>query len=558
MIAVPSAVKVEPLQRTQRASGMAQYRIRDAAVFAGAGLLGLGTGLPVRDFADAALALMSNTSIDSFAAAVKQGEEATIELTRDYDGNIAPLITTVNEVVMTHRMSLREGYSLEAQIVRNSGGEINGYAIAHELLKRGAELLVGLTSDELKIVRSSIAAIYSAYLSDPGSVEAMMPEVVTGLFELKMHLLDLDQGVREALLELRSDLLLLDGRRILPPWEGPDSWLLRAEYGVAPFHPARMSELDDIDDWATTSDRLAIRLLFGRGGAGKTRLALETVARHRQKGWRAGFLGRHDSGSIRNALSRLFSEGPSCLLIVDYAETRRDELVPIIEEAAAFKGERCRILLIARAKAEWWDLLCRSTARVASVMESLSSSYELGPLPSDTAIRESLYQQAVEAYGHALSSTVPQSTKIELNDDAYALPLFVHLAALANVRGRQLARGDELLDDVISRERRFWDTRVQALGLNAQRHSALVSQAVALVTLIGGCRTRTRVRDLVATVPLAVGLPAIDLDAISRMLCEIYPSPEDLGSLRPDVLGEELVAAELAMEPNLFTRAIDA
>ena len=537
---------------------MAHYGFRDAAIFAGAGLLGLGTGLPVRDFADAALALISNTSVDSFAAAIKKGEEASNALISEYDGDILPLITTVNEVVMTHRMSLRAGYALEALVVRNSGGEINGFAIADELLKRGADLLVGLTSHELKIVHSSIAAIYLAYLRDPGSVEAMMPDVVAGLFELKMHLLDIDSGISAALLELRSDLLLSDGRRILPPWQGPDSWLLRAEYGVAPFHPARKKELDDIDHWANTGDRLAIRLLFGRGGAGKTRLALETVARHRQKGWRAGFLGRHDSGSIRNALSRLFSEGPSCLLIVDYAETRRDELVPIIEEAAAFNGERCRILLIARAKAEWWDMLCRSTARVASVMESLSSSYELGPLPTETAIRKSLYEQAVEAYSHELNGGVPQSSRLELNDDAFALPLFVHLAALATVRGRQLARGDELLDDVISRERRFWDTRIDALGLNAQRYSALVSQAVALVTLVGGCRNRARVRDLVATVPLAVGLPAIDLDAISRMLCELYPSPEDLGSLRPDVLGEELVAAELAMEPELFTRAIDA
>ena len=134
----------------------------------------------------------------------------------------------------------------------------------------------------------------------------------------------------------------------------------------------------------------------------------------------------------------------------------------------------------------------------------------------------------------------------------------MHLAALASVRGRRLTRGDQLLEDVISRERRFWDRRIEAVGLNAQRHSALVSQAVALVTLVGGCRSRARVRELVSTVPLAVGLPAIDLEAISRMLCELYPSPEDLGSLRPDVLGEELVAVELEGDPSLYIRAIDA
>lgn len=537
---------------------MTQHRFRDAVVFAGAGLLGLATNLPVRDFADAALVLVTNTSVDSFTKAIREGEEAISALTRDFEGDIASLSTTVSEVVMKHRMGLREAYSFEAQAVRLSGGDINGQAIAEELMSRGADLLVGLAPHEQKIVRSSIAAIYRSYLRDPGSVEAMMPDVVAGLFELKTQLSDLDQGVRDILMELRSDLLLSDGRRILPPWQGPDSWLLRAEYGVAPFHPARTDELDGTLHWATGGDPLAVRLLFGRGGAGKTRLALEAVSGLRQKGWRAGFLGRHDAGTLRAALARIFSEGKRCLLIVDYAETRREELEPVIEEAAGFVGERCRILLIARAKAEWWDMLCRSTARVASVMDSLSSSYELGPLASDVAVRKSLYEQAVNAYGLALNSRVAPKTDLDFNNDTFSLPLFVHLAALASVRGRQLARGDELLDDVISREKRFWDTRVEALGLNAQRHSALLSQAIALVTLVGGCRSRSRVRDLVSSVPLAAGLPAIDLEAIAGMLCELYPTPEDLGSLRPDVLGEELVSTELAMEPDLFSRAINA
>ncbi len=537
---------------------MAQSRFKDAAVFAGAGLLGLGTGLPVRDFADAALALASNTPADSFAAAVRRGEVAAVMLAREFDGDIAPLTATVCEVAMTYRLGLREAYALEAKAIRLGGGTIDGRAVANELMVRAADLLVSLTTQECQIVRASLAAIFSAYLRDPSSVEAMMPDVVAGLFGLEMRLSALDEGVRTALLELRSDLLLSDGRRILPPWQGPDSWLLRAEYGIAPFHPARSDELNDIDAWSEGPDRLAIRLLFGRGGAGKTRLALEAVTRRRRQGWRAGFLGRHEAGALRGPLSRLFSERQPVLLIVDYAETRREELVPVIEEAAGFAGERCRILLVARAKAEWWDVLCRSTAHVASVMGSLSSSYELGPLPSDTAVRESLYRQAVEAYAQALDCTLEVPPKIELEDDAFALPLYVHLAALAGVRGRRLTRGNQLLEDVISRERRFWDRRIEAVGLNAQRHSALVSQAVALVTLVGGCRSRARVRELVSTVPLAAGLPAIDLEAISRMLCELYPSPEDLGSLRPDVLGEELVAVELEGDPSLYIRAIDA
>jgi len=531
---------------------------KDAAVFAGAGLLGLGTGLPVRDFADAALALTTNGSGKSFAAALTQGTEAAETLAEQFDGDATPLIATVREVAMAHRMSLREAYALEAESVRARGGAIEGRVVADKLMTRAGGLLVGLAPSERQLVRDALASIYHAYLRDPSSVEAMMPDVVATLFGLEDRLARLDEHVRRALMELRTNLLLSDGRRILPPWQGPDSWLLRAEYGVAPFHPARSDALEDISDWSGGPERLAVRLLFGRGGAGKTRLALEAVARHRGRGWRAGFLGRHDSGTLRGALSPLFSGKQPVLLVVDYAETRREELTTVIEEAAGFVGERCRILLVARAKAEWWDMLRRSSASVGHIMGSLASTVELGPLSSDMSVRESLYRQAVEAYGNAVGGRRQPLPEIDLAGDDFTLPLHVHLAALSGVRGRFLASGDQLLKDVVTRERRFWDRRIETLGLDPERYGALMSQAVALVTLVGGCRHLARVRELVSAAPLATGLPAIDVAAISRLLCELYPTPEDLGALRPDLLGEELVAVELEEEPGLYARALNA
>lgn len=537
---------------------MTLSRFKDAAVFAGAGLLGLGTGLPVRDFADAALALGDDGAGGGFTAAVTHGVAAADTLAARFEGDAAPLIATVREVAMTHRMGLREAYALEAASVRAHGGAVDGYAVADALMTRAAKLLVGRAPSENQLVRDALAAIYHAYLRDPSSVEAMMPDVAATLFALDDRLTALDAHVREALRMLRTDLLLSDGRRILPPWQGPDSWLLRAEYGVTPFHPARADALEAISAWSEGPDRLSVQLLYGRGGAGKTRLALETVAHHRRRGWRAGFLGRYEGEGLRPALTPLFDGEQSVLLVVDYAETRREELVPLIEEAAGFLGKRCRLLLVARAKAEWWDVLCRSSAAVGRVMGALASSYELGPLSAETTVRESLYRQAATAYGHALDVQNPPRPDIDLSGDAFALPLNVHLAALSGVRGRVLESGDELLADVVTRERRFWDRRIDSLGLDVERHGALVSQAVALVTLVGGCRHRARVRELIASAPLAAGLQAVDVAAIARLICELYPSPEDLGALRPDLLGEELVALELAEEPALYDRAMHA
>ncbi|MBK6958974.1 MAG: hypothetical protein IPH22_12195 [Nitrosomonas sp.] len=70
-----------------------------------------------------------------------------------------------------------------------------------------------------------------------------------------------------------------------------DSQLLRAEEGLVPFDSARQPDLDNLNAWLDdTRYSLAVRLVTGVGGLGKTRLALELCQQRLKSNWHVGIL----------------------------------------------------------------------------------------------------------------------------------------------------------------------------------------------------------------------------------------------------------------------------
>jgi len=112
-----------------------------------------------------------------------------------------------------------------------------------------------------------------------------------------------------------------------------------------------------------------VRLVTGRGGVGKTRLALQVAA-----GWDAPgrvwlmVAARREAGAL--AAARGVTTGP-VLLVVDYAETRAglgDLLRAVLEDQG-----RVRVLLVARSAGEWWERLAEeSAAAVAGLLGEAS------------------------------------------------------------------------------------------------------------------------------------------------------------------------------------------
>ncbi|HRC86345.1 MAG TPA: tetratricopeptide repeat protein, partial [Thermoanaerobaculia bacterium] len=152
-----------------------------------------------------------------------------------------------------------------------------------------------------------------------------------------------------------DDILRVAFRRWVPELS-PPSALLRPEYGVVPFH-GREQELESLLRWARSADRFAVTLLTGPGGMGKTRLAQEVGLVLSKEGWVAGFLPEQTPVNPEELWTALGWPVGRILLIVDYAEIRRQRLVPLLRFLLTVRTGPVRLLLLARAAHDWWDQL---------------------------------------------------------------------------------------------------------------------------------------------------------------------------------------------------------
>ncbi len=206
--------------------------------------------------------------------------------------------------------------------------------------------------------------------------------------------------------EERRDSLLLLPRKIWQRNLSPPGALLQAEYGVVPFH-GREKELEALRSWCEDDCVVAVRLCTGPGGMGKTRLAIETCRQMRERGWQAGLLPYPDERPPAQVWHALTQRGGPALVVVDYAETRRQLLVHLLREAhasaAGRSGYRIRLILLARAALDWWDQLKTEGDGVGDLLSGPATSlYSLDPPALSVEERRSIYHQAGTAFSEQL------------------------------------------------------------------------------------------------------------------------------------------------------------
>ena len=165
-----------------------------------------------------------------------------------------------------------------------------------------------------------------------------------------------------------------DIRELLP------SHLLQARYEIVPYVDTT-GLLAEMLHWCLgegayeeTPRTTAGRLLFGPGGQGKTRLMIELARKLRDEhGWLAGFAEppRHPGDQAEmtdreQSIAQVLSGGeePGVLMILDYAEGRRDEVVKLARLARPRPREGVRpvrVVLLSRGDAWWQDLYGQET-----------------------------------------------------------------------------------------------------------------------------------------------------------------------------------------------------
>ncbi|MFD9069806.1 trypsin-like peptidase domain-containing protein, partial [Streptomyces lasiicapitis] len=175
--------------------------------------------------------------------------------------------------------------------------------------------------------------------------------------------------------------------------------LLRADAEAVAFH-GRDAELADLRAWCEDKpDALAIRVMTGPGGQGKTRLARRLADILGWAGWVTGHLRSDltddpfldgtppDFTTLNTALP--------LLLVVDYAETRPRLLRRLITHLHRSR-HRVRLLLLARSDGAWRTGSFQAVPDVRDLLEE-APVIPLGPLiPAGKPAqdRQSAFQQA--------------------------------------------------------------------------------------------------------------------------------------------------------------------
>ena len=350
----------------------------------------------------------------------------------------------------------------------------------------------------------------------------------------------------------------------LPPRRArqSSSFLLGARYGVVAFRPRE--ELEQLRAWAVSGEDVDVGVLTGAGGVGKTRLARELCATLAGEGWVTGPLApRPDPEQI----ARLARVDVGVLVVVDdYAEARRGDVVSLLEQLARpMSGQPRRLLLSARQLGDWWTEL-QNDCTDSEVRDLLASALtiELGAAEETVADRTDAYRDAVDAYAQHTGRALTDLVLPDLSDRLFETLLFIHMAALSALPGGEEApsaslgsiRAD-LLASTLQREQRYWArfAKANVPPLLIDRH--VQARAVAVATLAASTTTKTPAGEDQTATLLEVLSDDIGSDValrrrVARWLHDLYPARASwIVPLEPDLLGEALVADMLNGAPWL-------
>ncbi|MGW5341945.1 hypothetical protein [Streptomyces sp. NPDC004050] len=377
----------------------------------------------------------------------------------------------------------------------------------------------------------------------------------------------------------RGDLATAGGR----PSRSPAALLL-ARRAVVPFR-GRAELLEQLTAWARQPGFDAV-LVHGPGGQGKTRLAHHLGSALEVEGhvvlWPAARARPEDLETLKDSARAL-------LVVVDYAETRIEQLAALLDAAAARVTDKpFKLLLLARTAGAWWDELVSSSQTAEALLEEARTE----PLPvlEETAEgRQAAYREAVEALagalpgvpgqeGHdwaAIAAGLPDPVADRLGDGA---ALSLHMMALADlldtadppdpdavaVPGSGPGAGpassreevDMVEDRLLRHEARYWKGAAVSSGLLGRAEAVLgrVLTDTLTAAFLLGAHNRVEASSLLGDVPGLLQAARAD-----QWLAGLYPAESEdwpWGTLQPDRLAERFVGRRLAADPTLPDRLL--
>jgi tetratricopeptide (TPR) repeat protein len=330
---------------------------------------------------------------------------------------------------------------------------------------------------------------------------------------------------------------------------------LLSPYAMAVPMVGRKEEQGDLRAWLDGEHPISVRVITGRGGSGKTRLALETCEAICTDGWDAGFVEARELDRFlsQQNLSTWGWQRPT-LVVIDYAATyaqRLHDWLAELSDHAGMEGKPLRVLFLERyadPDEGWWQVAFgRGSWADQAIRRLLDPAHPVPLVPlADANHRHAILSTVLE---RTASQVRPPRPGTDADFDRHLAqitwggePLFLMMAGLRVTQGGigsvlALNRTDlalELADREIA--------RIEGIAQAHKIHPAFLCHMVAYATLCRGL-TRTEAMDVVAAEKEALRLPSAgDPGDVADTLHEVLPAEDGaIAPLLPDMLGEALV-----------------
>ena len=313
--------------------------------------------------------------------------------------------------------------------------------------------------------------------------------------------------------------------------------LIKARTGIVPF--TGRDKLTELTDWANAQpgegrEDLAVAVVTGVGGSGKTRLAAELCSNLEKNGWAAGFVPK-TTGLSEAELTWLTRVESHLLLVLDYAEeSHKEELTRLLRRLRE-RGTPTRVVLTARSAGAWFDDLLKDDVLSGAMAQGLFRV----ELPRQAETSTKMAKRAAKRFARYLETPEPTDVGIPENSRWTTLDFVLHgwlIASEVDAAGLPSSR-EGLYEEILRREIKYWQDEAKRQAMATVSEATLRTSAAAL-SLIGP-RTVSETADVLSRLPewSDVDLRKSYAELLSKMLAD----PGEAYVLRPDPVAEKLV-----------------